>query len=300
MPLRLRVGAVWRIRFDSARGLHYTARAMEVAVLLLLTNDDGIHAPGLEALARAAERFGEVRVVAPDTERSGVSHAITLYKPLRLREIRPGWTACDGTPTDCVYLALHHLGIKPDLVLSGINPGPNLGHDVLYSGTVAGALEGAHWGVPSIAISHCSSKEAEMPRLERPIADLLPTLMAIARRTRGTVNVNLPPIDRQPWKGMVATRLGQRFYSNEVIARNDPRGRHYFWIGGAEVTMPDISGSDCNAIRDGFVSVTPLGDDLTRSSEISHIAALLEPAALAKLASGAELAPLVPGGAELS
>lgn len=247
---------------------------------MLLTNDDGIHAPGLEALARAALHFGDVRVVAPDTERSGVSHAITLYKPLRLRDIRQGWTACDGTPTDCVYLALHQLGIKPDLVLSGINPGPNLGHDVLYSGTVAGALEGAHWGVPSIAFSHCSSNEADMPRLEQPIVELLPALMAIARKSQGTINVNLPAIDRQHWKGMVATCLGQRFYSNEVIARNDPRGRHYFWIGGAEVTMPDIVGSDCNAIRDGYVSVTPLGDDLTRNSAIAQIAEDLEAAAL--------------------
>ncbi len=269
-------------------------------MLLLLTNDDGIHAPGLEILARAAQRYGDVLVVAPDTERSGVSHAITLYKPLRLREIRPGWTACDGTPTDCVYLALHHLGIKPDLVLSGINPGPNLGHDVLYSGTVAGALEGAHWGVPSIAISHCSSKEAEMPRLELPIAELLPALFAIARKSQGTINVNLPPIDRQPWKGVVATRLGQRYYSNEVIARNDPRGRHYFWIGGAEVTMPDIAGSDCNAIRDGLVSVTPLGDDLTRTSDIAHIAEQLETASLLTLPVTADLESLIPLGTELS
>lgn len=259
-------------------------------MLFLLTNDDGIHAPGLEALARAAQRFGEVRVVAPDTERSGVSHAITLYKPLRLREIRQGWSICDGTPTDCVYLALHQLGIKPDLVLSGINPGPNLGHDVLYSGTVAGALEGSHWGVPSIAISHCSSNEADMPRLEQPVAELLPALIAIALNNQGTINVNLPPIDRQPWQGMVATRLGQRFYSNEVIARNDPRGRHYFWIGGADVTMPDIAGSDCNAIRDGQVSVTPLGDDLTRTSAIGQIAKELESAA--RLFGSASAAPL--------
>lgn len=245
-------------------------------MLLLLTNDDGIHAPGLETLARAASRYADVRVVAPDTERSGVSHAITLYKPLRLREIRDGWISCDGTPTDCVYLALHQLGLKPDLVLSGINPGPNLGHDVLYSGTVAGALEGAHWGVPSIALSHCSSKEAELPQLEEPLAALLPTLFDLAQQIHGTLNVNLPPISRGPWQGWAATRMGQRFYSNEVIVRNDPRGRHYYWIGGAEVTMPDITGSDCNAVRDGLVSVTALGDDLSRPSEIERIANCLE------------------------
>lgn len=245
---------------------------------LLLTNDDGIHAPGLEVLARVAARFGEVTVVAPDTERSGVSHAITLFKPLRLRTVREGWTVCDGTPTDCVYLALHQMGLRPDLVLSGINPGPNLGHDTLYSGTVSAALEGAHWGVPSLAISHCSGDESWMPALEEPLAALMPALLQAALRTRGAVNVNLPPRESGPWRGVVAARLGQRFYSNEVVARNDPRGRLYFWIGGTEVTMPDIAGTDCNAVRDGWVSVTPLGNDLTRSDLLGVVGQALEPA----------------------
>ena len=124
---------------------------------ILITNDDGIHAPGIELLARVAQELagpdGEVHVVAPDTERSGVSHAITLYRPLRLRQVRANWWACDGTPTDCIYLALNQMKLQPDFVLSGVNPGPNLGHDVLYSGTVAGALEGAHWGVPALAVT---------------------------------------------------------------------------------------------------------------------------------------------------
>ncbi len=242
----------------------------------LITNDDGIHAPGIEVLARVASHFGEVRVVAPDTERSGVSHAITLYKPLRLRDIRPGWTMCDGTPTDCVYLALHQLDLKPDFVLSGINPGPNLGHDVLYSGTVAGALEGAHWGVPSLAISHCSSDEAEIAQFESQLTTLLPKLLDVAKTVGGAINVNLPPWSKGPWRGVVGTRMGQRFYSNEVISRNDPRGRHYYWIGGANVRMPDIEGSDCNAIRDGYVSITALGDDLTRPAALATISAHLD------------------------
>ena len=241
----------------------------------LITNDDGIHAPGIEVLARIASHYGEVRVVAPDTERSGVSHAITLFKPLRLREIRPGWTVCDGTPTDCVYLALHQLDLKPDFVLSGINPGPNLGHDVLYSGTVAGALEGAHWGVPSVAISHCSGDENEIILFEQQLTSLLPRLLDVAKKVGGAVNVNLPAHNKGPWKGIVATRMGQRFYSNEVITRNDPRGRHYYWIGGASVHMPDIEGSDCNAVRDGFVSITALGDDLTRPGALDTMTAQL-------------------------
>ena len=238
---------------------------------ILLTNDDGIHALGLEVLSRVAARFGEVWVVAPDTERSGVSHAITLFRPLRLRPIREHWFVCDGTPTDCVYLALNQMACNPDIVLSGINPGPNLAHDVLYSGTVAGALEGAHWHVPSIAISHCSSQEKDIALLEPMLEDILRPLIAAARQMRGCLNVNLPPVQRAPYAGTVVTRLGQRFYSNEVIERNDPRGQLYYWIGGANVSMPDVEGSDCNAIRDNFVTVTPLGDDLTRHSLLDDL-----------------------------
>lgn len=238
---------------------------------ILLTNDDGIHALGLDVLSRVAATFGEVWVVAPDTERSGVSHAITLFRPLRLRQIRERWFVCDGTPTDCVYLALNHMGLQPDLVLSGVNPGPNLAHDVLYSGTVAGALEGAHWGVPSLAISHCSSQEKDIAGLEPILADILRPLIDAARQVKGCLNVNLPPVGRAPYQGTVVARLGKRFYSNEVIERNDPRGQLYYWIGGAQVTMPDIEGSDCNGIRDGYVTVTPLGDDMTRHSALERL-----------------------------
>jgi len=238
---------------------------------ILLTNDDGIHAPGLHILADLASALGEVFVVAPDTERSGVSHAITLFRPLRLREIQPGWHVCDGTPTDCVYLALNQLHLDPDLVLSGINPGPNLGHDTLYSGTVAGALEAAHWGVPALAISHCAPGEAGLAELKSPLAALLPRLAEAAKGYRGVLNVNLPDVKQGQWQGLRATRLGHRYYSNEVVERGDPRGRAYFWIGGAHVHMPDIEGSDCNAVRDGYVSVTPLGDDLTRHSAVADL-----------------------------
>lgn len=243
---------------------------------ILITNDDGIHAPGIELLARVAAQLagpdGEVSVIAPDTERSGVSHAITLYRPLRLRQVRPGWWACDGTPTDCIYLALNQMKLQPDLVLSGVNPGPNLGHDVLYSGTVAGALEGAHWGVPALAVSHCSSRESELALLEPFLADVLRPLVGAAQALGGALNVNLPAASEGPYLGTVVTSIGHRYYSNEVHARNDPRGRLYYWIGGAQVTMPDILGSDCNAVRDRYVSVTPLGDDLTRHGRLGDLA----------------------------
>ena len=248
---------------------------------IVLTNDDGIHALGIAVLARAAERFGEVWVVAPDTERSGVSHAITLFKPLRLRQIRPNWFVCDGTPTDCIYLAINQMELKPDLVLSGVNPGPNLAHDVLYSGTVAGALEGAHWGVPSVAVSHCSSQESDLALLEPMLHDILAPVIDAALRMKVALNVNLPPVQRAPYKPTRVTRLGQRFYSNEVIQRNDPRGQLYYWIGGASVRMPDVEGSDCNAIRDNHVSVTPLSDDMTRHAALGELAACMPDALLA-------------------
>lgn len=264
--------------------MHYHAGPMRI----LLTNDDGIHALGLAVLARVAQTFGEVWVVAPDTERSGVSHAITLFRPLRLRPVvtqshqtsgAERWFVCDGTPTDCVYLALNQMKVQPDLVLSGINPGPNLAHDVLYSGTVAGALEGSHWGVPSLAISHCSSHEADIALLEPMLVDILRPLIDSVLQMRGCLNVNLPPVQRAPYRGTVVTRLGKRFYSNEVIERNDPRGQMYYWIGGASVTMPDVEGSDCNGIRDGFVTVTPLGDDMTRHSALADLSRHLHPGA---------------------
>ncbi len=266
---------------------------------ILITNDDGIHAPGIAVLSRLAERLGEVWVVAPDTERSGASHAITLYRPLRLREFQPRWFACDGTPTDCVYLALNQMKIGPDLVLSGINAGPNLAHDVLYSGTVAAALEGAHWGVPSIAISHCSSSEPLLERLEGVLADLLDVIVPIALKAGRALNVNLPPADRLPYKGVRAARLGHRIYSNEVHERADPRGHLYYWIGGAQVTMPDIAGSDCNAVRDNFVSVTPLGDDLTLHARLPSLADALgshADAAMGADAPNVDLAPDTPIG----
>ena len=260
---------------------------------ILITNDDGIHAPGIEILARVAANLagddGAVFVVAPDTERSGVSHAITLFRPLRLREVRANWWACDGTPTDCVYLAINQMKLQPDLVLSGVNPGPNLGHDVLYSGTVAGALEGAHWGVPALAVSHCSSREHDLALLEPLLLDILKPLVTAAQTLGGALNVNLPPVTEGPYVGTVVTSIGHRYYSNEVHARNDPRGRLYYWIGGAEVTMPDVPGSDCNAIRDRQVSVTPLGDDLTRHARVGDLAGALGLAAPPR-ATGASLA----------
>ena len=246
---------------------------------ILLTNDDGIHAPGLALLARAAARLGEVFVVAPHSERSAVSRGLSLYPPLRLRELRPCWHECDGTPADAIYVALHHMKLAPDLVLSGVNPGPNLGHDIHYSGTAAAALEGAWHGVPSIALSHDSRDTVPFGHMDDSLVALLQNLLPLLSAPPIALNVNLPSVAKGPWRGVCMTFTGSRRYSTEVHQRTDPRGRDYLWIGGARVAMSDLPGSDCNALKDGYVSVTPLGDDLSLHNRLADMQRSLDAAA---------------------
>ena len=234
---------------------------------ILITNDDGIHAEGLRALEEVAREFGETTVVAPDRNRSGVGQAISLLDPVRVRAFtRRNWYEVqDGTPTDCVYVGMHHVmkDEPPDLVLSGINPGPNLGWDVFYSGTVAGAREAVLQGVTGMSISLVSGKRY-------PFGEIVPWIRRVIERvvkqppaTPICVNVNIPNPTQGPIHGIRAASVGQRIYAKEVLVRTDPRGGDYLWIGGSAVHMPDISGSDCNAIRDGYVSVSPLTVDPT-------------------------------------
>ena len=246
---------------------------------ILLTNDDGIHAPGLALLARAAAHLGEALVVAPNSERSAVSRGLSLYQPLRLRELRPGWHECDGTPADAIYIALHHLKLAPDLIVSGVNPGPNLGHDIHYSGTAAAALEGAWHGVPSMALSHDSGDTAPFDRMDDSLVALLRALLRLQSATPIALNVNLPSFALGPWRGVRTTFTGSRRYSTEVHQRADPRGRDYLWIGGARVSMSDLPGSDCNALADGYVSVTPPGDDLSLHDRLADMQRSLDAAA---------------------
>ena len=236
---------------------------------LLCTNDDGILAQGLETLVRAAEPLGEVHVVAPDREQSATSHSLTLHHPLRpIRRGERRWQV-DGTPTDCVMLALEALmPEKPDFVLSGINHGQNMGEDVLYSGTVAAAMEGLALGIPSIAISFAGgdlradvSKLAEQVKVLTPVLKHLTSLSDFPRET--LFNVNLPPLAADAVKGTRLTRLGRRVYSQSVAPMKDPWGRPIYWIGGGEITWSGEPDSDFRAIEDGYVSVTPLHLDLT-------------------------------------
>lgn len=242
--------------------------------LILVTNDDGFDAPGLAALGRAIEALGQVVVVAPDREQSASSHALTLDRPLRVQRVKEGRYRVDGTPTDCVHLAIDSLtgGQLPDLVVSGINRGLNVGDDVTYSGTVAGALEGTLLHVPSIAFSAATDKEGR--------ADYGPAA-EIARSVAGVVlrhglepgvllNVNVP---RQTPRGVRLTRQGTRRYRATVVERTDPAGRPYFWIAGLDVTPTGESDGDHQAIRQGYISITPLHANLTHEPSLDRLAA---------------------------
>jgi 5'-nucleotidase len=234
--------------------------------LILLTNDDGVMAPGIRAAAQALRDVGDVVVAAPDRERSATSHSISLDRPLRVDEIEPGVFSIDGTPVDCVYLALLHLvPRRPALCVSGINNGYNLGSDVFYSGTVAGAVEAALRDVPAIAIS---LERRKMPDFSQA-ADFLQAIAAEAiARGPGAIpkasllSVNVPA---GALRGYQVTFLGQRVYRDQVEVRQDLRGRSYYWIGGPEENATDLPGSDCSAVREGLASVTPLGLDLTHT-----------------------------------
>ena len=236
---------------------------------LLVTNDDGILAHGLECLEEAAQPLGDVTIVAPDREQSATSHSLTLHHPIRpVRRGQQRWQV-DGTPTDCVMLAVEALmPDRPHYVLSGINHGQNMGEDVLYSGTVAAAMEGLALGIPSIAISFAGGDlRADLTHLRRQVpvlTDLLRHLTSLPAFPRNTLlNVNLPPSDEGRVNGVRLTRLGRRVYSNSITPMRDPWGRDIFWIGGGHASWSGEENSDFRAVEEGFVSVTPLQLDLT-------------------------------------
>lgn len=229
---------------------------------ILVTNDDGYFSPGIEALAKALGRIGEVTIVAPQTEASAVGHALTLRRPLRLEMIRPHVYAVDGTPTDCVNVALSQLfSTAPALIVSGINKGLNIGDDVTYSGTVAGALEGALLGYPAIAVSlQYVPEAADFGPAAQVAAELAANLLERPLPVRTFLNVNVP---HAPARGVRVTVQAKRNHITKVNRRVDPRGQPYFWIEEAEDDWEPHDRSDHQAIRDGFVAVTPIQPDLT-------------------------------------
>lgn len=236
---------------------------------LLCSNDDGILAHGLDCLVRAAEQIGEVTVVAPDREQSATSHSLTLHHPLRPVKRGERRYQVDGTPTDSVMLAIEVLmPERPDFVLSGINHGQNMGEDVLYSGTVAAAMEGLALGVPSIAFSFAGGDlRADIAKLDEQVEVLVPLLRHLTSLPRfpehTLLNVNLPPRRADEIMGVRLTRLGRRVYSNSISPMQDPYGRPIYWVGGGEITWTGSEDSDFRAVHEGYISVTPLHLDLT-------------------------------------
>ncbi|HEX8276531.1 MAG TPA: 5'/3'-nucleotidase SurE [Longimicrobiaceae bacterium] len=242
-------------------------------MLILCTNDDGYLALGLDVLAGAARTLGTVEIVAPDREQSATSHSLTMHHPLRARRVREGVHHVDGTPTDCVALAVGALlEGKPDCVLSGVNHGPNMGEDVLYSGTVAGAMEATILGIPSVAVSYVGRDPEAIqgygPLLER----LLPQLLRGDFPPETLLNVNLPAVDPAEVRGVKVTRLARRVYSDSIFRGKDPMGREYFWIGGGGAEWDAPEGTDFHAVQAGYVSVTPLHLDLTNHALLADVA----------------------------
>ncbi len=235
---------------------------------ILVSNDDGILAEGLAVLANACREVGEVTVVAPDREQSGASHSLTLHRPIRAERTPDGAFQVDGTPTDCVLLALGALlPDKPAYVFSGINHGPNMGEDVLYSGTVAAAMEGLSLGIPGVAISFAGSRverEAQLASQRDWLSRLIKDITAVAEFPKETLlNVNLPPIPGDTVKGIRVTTLGKRVFSESISETKDPWNRKMYWIGGGHITWSGGQDSDFQAIADGYISVTPLHVDMT-------------------------------------
>lgn len=237
---------------------------------ILLTNDDGFHAEGLQQLFRTLNKIHEVTIIAPDQERSAVGHGITMHYPLRAKQIqlenRLHW-AINGTPADCVKLGVDCLLKEnpPDLVLSGINRGPNLGNDVLYSGTVSAAIEGMMNNRPSVAISLVGFDQLEYSAAANYIAANLLTICELAQEA--VLNINIPTVHI---KGTHITRLGKREYQNVFEERKDPRGQTYFWMGGEPIILEQVDDSDIAAVEAGYVSISPLQFDLTNHSFISR------------------------------
>jgi len=239
--------------------------------LLLVTNDDGISSSGLLALEQALAKVGEVWVVAPERERSAVSQAISIHRPLRLHPVSERRFALDGTPVDCVYVALHHLLPRaPACVISGINRGANLGTDVIYSGTVGAAREAVLRGIHAVAGSLLHGPD--YAAAAREVRAVVEALLRAPAAPALLLNVNVPP--GTP-KGRRVTTLGKRHYDDEVEKRLDPRGRPYYWIGGPGTRIENIGGSDAQEVHDGWVSVTPLGLDQTDHAALAALRDLL-------------------------
>ncbi len=244
---------------------------------ILLSNDDGYLAPGLSALATKLSELGRVTVVAPDRNRSAASNSLTLDMPLRVQQMDNGFFSVDGTPTDCVHLAITGLLKEdPSIVFSGINNGENMGDDVLYSGTVAAATEGRFLGYPSIAISINASQPQHFETAAVIAAQLLKQLLVSELAQDTILNVNVPDLPLDQIKGLKATRLGQRHRAEPVIEARDPRNKKIYWVGPPGGQQDAGEGTDFHAVEHGYVSITPLKIDLTNYQRLDELGQWLE------------------------
>jgi 5'-nucleotidase len=237
---------------------------------IMVTNDDGITAPGIIALAVALRTLGRVAVVAPDREQSAVSHAITLHHPLRAEQRSDDTFAVSGTPTDCVNLGIHNLlDFRPDLVVSGINRGGNMGDDITYSGTVSAAMEATLMGIPAIAVSLATTGEGTNYEAAALFIRRLAQRVGEEGLPPDTfLNVNVPDLPCERLKQPVITKQGKKRYQGAIVDKIDPRGRQYYWIGSIEATYEDIEGTDYAAVIRGHISITPLHLDLTNYASL--------------------------------
>lgn len=239
---------------------------------ILISNDDGVYAPGLAVLADTVAEIADITVVAPDRDRSGVSNSLTLNRPLRLNKAPNGFISVDGTPTDCVHVAITgYLEYEPDMVIAGINSGANLGDDVLYSGTVAAATEGRFLGFPAIAVSLAGEEQLFYQTAATVVRGLVQQLQRNPLPADTILNINVPDIPYAQLKGFQVTRLGERHRAKPAIKDTDPRGRTIYWVGPAGLEQDAGPGTDFYAVSRGYVSITPLQIDLTRYAVLESL-----------------------------
>ncbi len=243
---------------------------------ILLSNDDGYQADGLATLALSLRGVAELVIVAPDRNQSGASHSLTLDRPLRVAQTSDGMYYVNGTPTDCVHLALTGLfDSDPDMVVAGINHGANLGDDTLYSGTVAAAAEGRFLGLPAIAVSLVGDEPRHFDTAGRAIREIISLLHDNPLPQDTTLNVNVPDVRYEDLCGFKATRLGYRHRAEPMVESRDPKGRLLYWVGPAGAGQDAGPGTDFHAVENGYVSVTPMHFDLTQRSALEHLGNLL-------------------------
>ena len=239
---------------------------------ILLSNDDGVHSPGLVALFEGLKGLGDLEVVAPDRDHSGASNSLTLNRPLTVEQHPNGFRSVDGTPTDCVHLAVNGLFEQPfDRVVSGINTHANLGDDIIYSGTVAAATEGRHLGLPAIAVSLVNNGHFHYETAARVVRHLLESARPLALGPRSILNVNVPDLPWSELNGFRVTRLGHRERAEGAVPMTCPRGKERYWIGAAGAGGDAGPGTDFQAVREGYVSITPVHIDMTRHDAMASL-----------------------------